>query len=472
MKTKSLNTLDESWLYVESAETPMHVAGLMIFKLPENAGLDYFQNLFKDSSEHVQFYPPWNRRLLHAHLRWPLHVWVEDDDIDIDYHVRLSALPWPGGERELGMLIARLHSHPLDLRRPPWECHIIQGLEDGRFALYIKLHHSLMDGISAMRLLMHTLSKNPEDHTLPAFWAIPPQRRPKAVTGPTALVDRLGEGVRRVSKTVAELPRLSHALRGLLHATVHRDDPMAAPFKAARTMLNGRISRQRRVATQSFELSRLKAVARAGKCTLNDIVLAICGGALRRFLMENGALPDQALTAGIPVSVREQEDVEQGNAITFIIASLGTDIADPLKRLSAIKASTSQAKQHLQTLPKDVMETYTLVMMSPYILQLLSGLGGRTRPVFNLTISNVPGPQHPLYLRGAPLLASYPLSLIAHGQALNITCQSYVDTLNFGFIGCRESLPSMQRIAVYTGEALTELETLLALNPEAAAHHA
>ena len=187
-------------------------------------------------------------------------------------------------------------------------------------------------------------------------------------------------------------------------------------------------------------------------------MLAICGGALRRFLKEDNQLPRRSLTAGIPVSVRPADDDEQGNAISFMIATLGTDVADPIKRLNSICGSTKRAKEHLQGLPRSSITSYTMMLMGPYIAQLLSGLGGRTRPVFNITISNVPGPQETLYFRGAKMVANYPVSLVTHGQGLNITCHGYSDTLSFGFIACRDTVPSMQRIAVYTGEALEELE--------------
>jgi WS/DGAT/MGAT family acyltransferase len=459
--TKPLNPLDASWLYVESPDTPMHVGGLMIFELPENAAPDFFQRLFEDTREHQVFYPPWNRRLDNPHLKRPKHSWVELDDIDLDYHVRLSALPWPGGERELGKLIARLHSHPLDLRRPPWECHVIQGLDNNRFALYVKMHHALIDGVSAMRLLGYMMAKTPEDDSLPAFWSMPPAPRPATPPLATAAVEAVGGILDGVRRKFSSVPDLTRATRGLLRAAFNEDDPMGAPFKAPKSMLNGRITGQRRFATQIYSIARIKTLAREAGCTLNDIVLAICGGALRRFLLESGGLPEQSLTAGIPVSVRPSDDTEQGNAISFIIASLGTNVEDPVERLGVISASTNQAKEHLQSLPKDVIESYTMLLMGPYILQLLSGLGGRTRPVFNITISNVPGPQQTLYLRGAKMVANYPVSLITHGQALNITCHGYADTLNFGFLGCRETLPHMQRIAVYTGEALEELEALI-----------
>ena len=233
---------------------------------------------------------------------------------------------------------------------------------------------------------------------------------------------------------------------------------MALPFEAPRSVINGRVREKRRFATQQFSLQRMKDLAHAADCTLNDIVLAMCGGALRRFLAERNSLPDKSLTAGIPVSVRPKDDEGNGNAITFIVSTLGTDLADVRSRLDAIRESVHRAKEHVQSLPRPAMMQYTVLLMAPTILTLLTGIGGRTRPMFNITISNVPGPDKPLYFRGAEMVATYPASIITHGQALNITCQSYAGYMNFGFTGCHSSMPSMQRLAVYTADALAELE--------------
>ena len=254
----------------------------------------------------------------------------------------------------------------------------------------------------------------------------------------------------------------------MLSFTKDIDTDLRIPFGAPGATINGRVRAKRRFATQQFPLDRMKTLAAAADCTLNDIVLAVCGGALRRFLDDSGDLPTASLTAGIPVSVRPKDDEGTGNAITFIIATLGTDIEDPLERLAAIRASVKAAKAHVQGLPRAAMTQYTIALMAPTILSLLSGLGGRTRPVFNITISNVPGPDKPLYFRGAELLANYPVSVVTHGQALNITCHSYAGHMAFGFTGCHSTLPHMQHIAVYTGEAFEELERLL-LKPTAKA---
>lgn len=202
-------------------------------------------------------------------------------------------------------------------------------------------------------------------------------------------------------------------------------------------------------------------MATATDSSLNDIVLYLCSTAMRNFLIERGGLPKKPLTSGIPVNIRPVDDTGTGTAISFIIADLATNEADPLKRLDIIKQSTQVAKEHLQSMPRSALMQYTLFMMAPYTLQLLSGMGGRMRPAFNVTISNVPGPNKPLYYNGSTLEGMYPVSLIAHGGSLNITCLSYNGSLNFGYTGCRDTLPSMQNIAVLSGEALEELEGLV-----------
>ncbi len=460
---KKLTPMDASWLYVESRDTPMQVGNLSIFSLPEDAGEDFVEQLVERARASTTVVAPWNLKLRDGVLGRAMPKWVEDHDIDMEYHFRHSALPRPGGERELGRLISRLHSTQMDFRRPLWEAHLIEGLEGGRVALYTKMHHSLIDGVSGARLMERVYSTDPSRRDLPAPWSIGHAPR-QSKAGERTLENTspwqgMLDGLRLQGNTSAALLR---GLAGLVRKGRHKQDPFIAPFQAPKSLLNGRVKGgARRFATQQYDLDQIKALARAADCTLNDIVLYICSTSLRRFLKEANALPGRPLTAGIPVNVRPADDQGTGNAISFIMANLGTDIADPLRRLDAIKSSTERAKEHLQSLPKAAMQQYTLVVMAPYILQLLSGVGGRARPVFNITISNVPGPREPLYFNGARLEAMYPVSLIAHGGALNITCLSYAGTLNFGFTGCRDSLPHMQRIAVYTGEALAELSSLL-----------
>jgi WS/DGAT/MGAT family acyltransferase len=223
-------------------------------------------------------------------------------------------------------------------------------------------------------------------------------------------------------------------------------------------MLNARIGRNRRFATAQLELSRIKAVARAMNGTMNDVVLALCSASLRRYLAERDALPTVPLVAMVPVSTRAKDDAGGGNAVGAILASLATTIEDPAERLAAIVASTTTAKQQLQGMSPAAVLQYSALLIAPTMLQMIPGAAGRLRPAFNVVISNVPGPDQPLYFRGARLEASYPMSIPIHGQALNITCNSYAGRVCFGFTGCRDTIPHLQRLAVYCAEALGELE--------------
>ncbi|MDY6816152.1 MAG: wax ester/triacylglycerol synthase family O-acyltransferase [Pseudomonadota bacterium] len=461
---KRLGTLDASWLAVESENTPMHVGTLQIFSLPEGAPETFLRDMVTRMKEAGDIASPWGYKLAWSGFlgRLVAPYWVEDKEIDLDYHVRHSALPRPGGERELGILVSRLHSNPLDFARPLWECHVIEGLENNRFALYTKMHHSMIDGISGVRLMQRVLTTDPDRRDMAPPWSVEPQRRRGSKTDKEASISAVVSQAMDALKLQAHIaPRLWQAGSRLVHSVRHPEDGLTAPFAGPVSILNHRVTPQRRFATQLYQMDRLRALARASGGSLNDIVLYLCGTALRRFLVEQNQLPDIPLTAGIPVNIRPADDDGTGTQISFMIASLATDEPDPLTRLQSIKTSTRRAKEHLQKLPRSALTQYTMMLMSPYILQLISGLGGRMRPVFNVTISNVPGPGQTLYYEGAKLEAMYPISLIAHGGALNITCLSYAGSLNFGYTGCRDTLPSMQKLAVYTGEALEEIENLI-----------
>ena len=469
MTETRLNPLDAAWIQTESRATPNHVGGLLLFRLPPGAPRDYLRRMMVEFRGHRVFAPPWNRRLKFAFNLNPAPVWVEDDAIDLEYHVRHAALPWPGGERELGELVGRLQSTPIDLTRPPWECTIIEGLDGDRFGLFVKMHHSLIDGVSGMNMLQRAMStdrRRSED--MPPFWATGSGgdgyrggRAGRLTAALPTMADAMAMGAQALSVQVRTLPQLAAAFGKIVRRIGEPGEGLVVPFDAPRSALNGRVREKRRFATQQFAMDRLRAVARAGDCTLNDVVLAVCAGALRRFLDERGELPARPLTAGIPVSVRPADDEGSGNAITFIISTLATDVADPVERLRAIRTSVRHAKAHVQALPRQAMLQYTVLLMAPTIVTLLAGIGGRTRPMFNITISNVPGPDKPLFFRGAELLVICPASIVIHGQALNIPCQSYAGTIDFSFTGCHSSVPSLQRLAVYAADALHELEAAL-----------
>jgi len=450
-----LSPNDAMFLYGESPETMMHVGSLLPFSPPPGASPTFHRDIIDEVRSSAKLAPPWNYKLAHPHLlKHPFPRWIEDPNPDIDYHARRSALPSPGDERELGVLVSRLHAIPIDFTRPPWETHLIEGLERGRFALYTKMHHALVDGFTGNKMLARSFSTDPNEHTKIFFNLPKPERARRGIDPWEAALTgarRHLEAAREVYGTVREL------VRGLTLG----DTEVLGALRAPHSILNGRIGRNRRFATQQYPLALIKELAKRAGGTLNDIVLALSAGALRRYLRELGALPDEPLIAMLPVSVRPHNDPGGGNAVGAILANLATNVADPRQRLDTIIASTKRAKERLQGLSRRAILQLSALTMAPSGLQAVTGTLGRTRPQFNVVISNVPGPPETLYFRGARLEAVFPLSIPIHGQGLNITCISYAGSLDFGFTGCRDSLPHMQRLAVYAGETLRELERVL-----------
>jgi WS/DGAT/MGAT family acyltransferase len=458
---KQIPPLDAVWLALESRDTPMHVGGLFEFTLPTNAPADHLKLEFERMREARAIPSPWNLKLVEPPLLGGRAPFMrETRDVDLDYHVRHSALPHPGGQRELGILVSRLHSHQLDLHRPLWEVHLIEGLEGNRFAMYSKIHHSLVDGVSAMRLIMRALSEDPDRRGMAPFWTVGAGARPRRAGGRNGALGALKGPLNVVRGAAAAAAGLSRAAVDLAVAAVD-DRALQAPYRAPSSVLGGSLGGQRRFATQQYKLARIKRLAKAADCTLNDIVLYLSGSALRRYLAEHARIPDRPLTAGIPVNLREADDQSMGTAIGMMVAELGTNVANPIQRLQAITRSTAEAKRHLSGLPPEARTSYTLLINGPYIAGLMAGLAGHSPIPFNVGISNVPGPVEPLYLNGSRLDSLSPLSLLLHGNALNITCVSYAGTLNFGLTGARDTLPHLQRLAIYMGDALAEIEGLV-----------
>jgi WS/DGAT/MGAT family acyltransferase len=449
---KRLTPSDAMFLYGESREQMMHVAGLLTFTAPPDAPPDQMRSLMDEIRAGASVYRPWNLRLRTPDFLWnPLQAWTEVE-VDLEYHVRRTALPSPGDERELGLVVSRLHGSPVDFHRPPWEVHLIEGLEGRRFALYVKVHHSLVDGFSAMKILANALSTDPAERDRPLFFSIPPpERAPRDPDGGLHFPEMMAIVREQYGASKTALRALREVLTG------HHED-LVTPRQAPKCVLNARISRSRRFATQSMATQRMRAIAKACGGTLNDVILALSAASLRRYLLEQDALPDDPLIAMLPVAVRAKDDSGGGNAVGAILASLATDIEDPRERLDDIVASTREAKQQLSGMSKAAILQYSAMLLAPALAQMIPTTAGHVKPTFNVVISNVPGPDTPLYFRGARLDAAYPLSIPVHGQALNITCNSYAGMMCFGFTGCRDTVPHLQRLAVYCGDALVELE--------------
>ncbi|MBU84999.1 MULTISPECIES: wax ester/triacylglycerol synthase family O-acyltransferase [unclassified Alcanivorax] len=448
---RKLSIMDSGWLMMETRETPMHVGGLALFAIPEDAPSDYMESVYRFMVEVDGVCRPFSQKI-QSRLPGRLDAaWVEDRNFDIDYHVRHSALPRPGRVRELLALVSRLHAQRLDPGRPLWESYLIEGLEGNRFALYTKMHHSMVDGMAGMHLMQSRMASS-ADENLPAPWSgewdkrKKPRKKSVAVAAKAGVLDGAGS-VRRGAGQLVDLLRLP------------KDSNVKTIYRAPKTVLNRRVTGARRFAAQSWSLPRIKAAAKKHNGTVNDIFLAMCGGAMRRYLETLDALPAEPLVAQVPVSLRSADQAEGGgNAITTVQVSLATHIASPLGRLVAIQESMQAVKTRLGEMQKSDIDAYTVMTNMPLSLGQVTGLSGRVSPMFNLVISNVPGPKDTLYFNGAELLASYPVSLVLHGYALNITVVSYKDSLEFGVIGCRDTLPHIQRFLDYFEASLAELE--------------
>jgi len=453
----ALNPLERSWLMLESKATPMHLGALLIFQLPKDAGDNHVGRLAESLRASGSPVGPWNLRLNRRRLRSP--CWEQDPQPDMDYHLRHSALPAPGGERELGVLVSRLHSHALDLSRPPWECHLIEGLHGGRYALYVKLHHALADVGGFLHMLTDWLAADPRQRGVSAPWTLAP-----APSGREQAGERLQASLRsfvRRGEAAGSAKEFGGAMWRLLRRGASSGNDLTAPYCAPHSALNVRIEAQRRFATQQYERARLERVAEAHEVALDELVLYLCGTALRRFFKEYNALPEESFVAAVPGLRTGDPDAEAPyGSIGYV--SLGTRYADPRKRLDEVQRSAQATREHLDAVPEAVIPLYTLATVAPYLLGQLSGIRLLAPRMFNLVIAAQSGPEEPLYCGGARLEAMYPMFPLTQGAALSITCLHYADTLNIGFCGARETLPSLQRMAVYTGQALAELEESLA----------
>jgi diacylglycerol O-acyltransferase len=462
-----MSPTDSVFLTIEARQRPMHVGGLHLYEPPPGADSTYVHDLFEQMIAAKDIAALFRKRPARSITSVGQWGWEDDDQFDIEHHVRHNALPKPGRVLELLALCSRLHGTLLDRHRPLWEANVIEGLADGRFAIYFKIHHALLDGMSAQRLLQSVLSRDPDERDLPPPWAARlPGPRPAAELAPDAaehtVLDFPVNALREAIGMVADAAGIPAALARTVNRGL-RDQSAPISFSAPRTIFNVPITGSRRFAAQSWPLDRIRRVGKASRTTLNDVVLAMCSGALRSYLLDLNALPDAPLIAMVPVALRVRDrQRESGNAVGAVMCNLGTHFADPADRLKSVQASMTEGKAALSTMTPLQILAMSALGTSPLVLQSLPGLQGLARrPPFNLIISNVPGPRTPLYLNGARLAGMYPLSIPFDGQALNITCTSYATDLAFGLTGCRRSVPHLQRLLGHLDESLAELEKVV-----------
>jgi diacylglycerol O-acyltransferase / wax synthase len=456
-----------AFLLAENRRMPMHVGGLQLFTKPEGAGRDYVRDLYQQLREADDIAPLFLKHPVRSVRTGGQYVWREDDQFDIEYHLRHSALPKPGRVRELLELCSRLHSTRLATERPLWEWHLIEGLRDGRIAMYAKLHHALVDGVSAMRLLQSVLTTDPDRTGMPAPWENKPSTpRPDQDAEVRQLAEHsLSDVSQQAMRTALGISAEAAGLPGALIRTLGkslRNETSALALYAPRTILNQPITAARRVAAQDWPLERLRSIGRATGTTLNDVVLAMCSGAMRTYLLELGALPDTTLVSMVPVGLKARESHlpsgSGGNALGSVMVKLGTDLPDPADRLKAVHESMVDGKRSLAEMTPVQILAMSALGQAPAILGPMLRMGGIVRPPYNLIISNVPGPRTTQYFNGMKLVGAYPLSIPIDGMALNITCASYDGQLAFGLTGCRRTLPHLQRLLVHLDSELTALE--------------
>lgn len=453
-----MGPVDSGFLLIESREHPMHVGGLQLFTVPDGEPTTWVRDHLtavqpEQISPRFRLKPKEPVGLL-GNFRWSV-----DSHLDLDHHIRRSAVPQPARLRELFELTSRWQGSLLDRHRPLWEVHTIEGLADGRVAVFTKVHHALVDGVSALRLMQQACSPDPTARDCMPPYALPAEHVESRVAGKNSgpgmpdLLKLARNGLDFAGELASIGPNsLKVAYRSL------RDTGLTTPFDAPRTILNGRIGGARRFVAQTFDLARFQTVAAACDVSLNDCVLAVCGGALRRYLDELDELPDRSMTAMCPVNLRAENSAEGGNEVGAMIATLGTDLADPVERIETVHESTTAAKQIMRELTP-----LQLLLMSGYNVAGLGlsmlptyGLGGR--PPFNVVISNVPGPREQVYFNGAHLEGTYPASIPVDGMAMNITLVTYAGQVDFGITACRSSAPSVQRMIHHLEDSLAELE--------------
>jgi WS/DGAT/MGAT family acyltransferase len=447
-----LSSVDASFLHLETPETPMHVGSLMLFELPAGYAGDYFEDVKAMIAARFHLCSIFHRKLAQMPFELTDPVWIEDDDVDLDYHVRSVTLRKPGSMAQLEQLVARLHATLLDRSRPLWEVYVIEGLASsegkGQIAYYTKAHHSGIDGKAGVELakVFYDMS--------PAVREVKPPRHTRAAANYQLGVAELLQAAvsntaKQYLKAAKMLPKAAKAIgAGAKIVASRKTAPGARSLRlgmAPKTIFNASITNQRSYATMSLPLGDMKALGKRVGGTVNTVVMAMCASALRQFLLERDLLPAKSLIASVPVSLRSADDSSMNNQVSMIRVDLATDLADPAARFKAIHASSEDAKAVVSTL-KPVLGTDLPITGSPWLMTGLaslfgrSGLANRLPAMGNVTISNVPGLPMELYMAGARMIHYYPVSIPYHAAALNITVQSYAGTMEFGITACRRVL--------------------------------
>jgi WS/DGAT/MGAT family acyltransferase len=478
---RQLTALDQQFLALEDARHYGHVGGLAILDPSTTSrGELTLVDMCNLISERLPLVPPFRWRLQEVPLNLDYGYWIDDPNFDLEFHVRELALAPPGTDQQLSEQVGRIFSRPLDRSRPLWEVYLVHGLPKGRVAVMTKIHHAVIDGMSGAEILGALLDLSPDGRELPPSEETPGETAPgqlellaRGLLGVPRYPLRLLESIPRALPNVEEVPQLSsipglqaagravadaQRLLGRRRVVGQRD--LVPP----RTSFNGRVSPHRRFVFMRMSLDEVKEVKNAFGFTVNDVIVSICAGAVRRWLIKHKQLPAEPLVAQIPVSVRsEQQRGTYGNRILLMTAPLFTNIYDPVARLQRTHEALAEMKERHRALPADLLRDANQ-FIPPALFSRAARLtfslssGKRGRPAWNLVVSNVPGPQIPLYMAGAKLEANYPISVVTDGMGLNITVMSYLGGLDFGIVADREQMPDVWSLTEWLREALEELK--------------
>lgn len=489
---KQLTGLDASFLYMETPSSFGHVSSLSIYSRPaDDPSFNPFETFRARLESRLPVLEPFRRRLVTVPLGIDHPYWIDDPHFDLDFHLRHQAIPPPGDLDQLADQVARIIGRPMDRTRPLWEVYVIEGLPDGDFAILTKLHHATIDGASGVELLGILLDTEPAEIEAPAGVSWHGEREPsqlevlaktfvtlgrrpeRAVRVGLGMVRKFGEITR--NKGVVQF---AAAARRSLPALRPDNDPDVAPVLPARpapaTPFNKAITPHRRVVFRSAPLALIKDIKSALGVTVNDVVMGACAGALRQYLLDHHALPDQPLIAMIPISIRTGSESDPWtNRVSGLVAPLPTLVDDPLRRVHAVHEAMAQAKERFELVPADVLvevSQFAPPALATRAIRMAAGMrmADRLNPPVNLVISNVPGPRQPLYLGRARLEHFYPVSTVIDGQGLNITVQSYRDTLDFGLVACRELVPDLVELTEACVAELGVIAAAAGLTPPAA----
>ena len=458
-----LSGLDGAFLAFESPTMHLHIAGVLVFDPTSVPGGVGYRQIRDQVAERVPLVPPFRCRMVEVPFGLQHPSMVEDPDFDIGFHVRRASLPKPGGPEELAALVGSIVERPLDRRRPLWEFHVVEGLEHGHVALVSKVHHSIIDGVSGAEVMAAFFDLEPdpasgqgaEERT----WSPDPvpgevDRLRSALGSLPGQTDRVAKTLGSTVRTVRSLSNRNRELQGTLPPS---------PFQAPRTSINRAISPHRRVRLAEVPMTDIRRVTEVLGGTVNDVVLAMVAGALRDLFDRRHELLDGSLVAMVPVSVRSEADRDAlGNRVSPMLVSLATGVEDPAARLRLISAGVRAAKEQHQTVGSDVYARWAQAIfpaVATRVSRLLTNLRvfDHIPPIFNVIVSNIPGPDFALYLAGAKLVAMYPIGPVAEGAGLNVTVFSYLDTLYIGAQGCWDLLPDLEVVANGMVDALHDL---------------